>query len=251
MRMLVAGIATAVALAGCGGDGAGGEGFTSGGAEVPAVTAKGIYSGTTGDGREMVGLVLGDGTYYFLYSDVAATGIAGVVQGTGSVSGSAFTSSNARDFSIEGGVVLDATVEASFVATQSIEGSIRYASATNTFRGTYDPESERTPEIAAIAGSYGGTTAFTLGTELSSVTIGSAGALSALGESGCTASGTVRPRSDLNAYDITVTFGGSPCHFANQTFTGIAAYDADAGALIAAAPNAQRTEGFLFVGSRL
>jgi hypothetical protein len=60
----------------------------------------------------------------------------------------------------------------------------------------------------------------------------------------------VAPRARGNAFNVSLTFGGAPCLFANQTLTGIAYFDATTRVVYAAAPNANRTDGVLFVGTK-
>lgn len=239
-------LATAVALAACGGGGGGGSPAPA----PPTTTAEGLYAGTTGNGRAFTGLVLDDGTYYVLYSPVGnSAAVAGVVQGTGTSTATAFTSSNTRDFNLEGLGVLPATLSATYSAKQSLAGTVSYsAGASVTLSGTYDAAYELTPSLAALAGTFTGQVASSAGVENATVTVASNGTLSGTGASGCTVSGTAAPRARGNVFNISLTFGGAPCLFANQTLSGIAYFNATAKRLYAATPNAARTDGVLFVG---
>lgn len=239
--------ATALALAACGGDD-GGTTTTTQSAE----TAEGLWVGTTDSNRAISGLVLDDGTYYVLYSAIGNPSlIAGVVQGHGTSNNGNFTSTDARDFNLEGLGVLDATVSASYMVRQSFNGNVMYTSGgTTAFTSAYDSQYDLTPSLATLAGTYTGTVALSQGYEAATVTVGSNGAVSGVGTSGCTLTGNASPRASGNVYNLTITFGGAPCYFAGQTFTGIAYYDSDVNdkRLYAAAPNAARTDGVLFVG---
>lgn len=234
------------ALSGCGGGGGG----DSPASPVAATTAEGLYTGTTTTGRTVTGLVLDDGTYYVLYTQVGnSTVIAGVVQGTGTSNAGTFSSTNARDFNLEGLGVLSATVSANYVAKQSLSGAVSYsAGGTTTFSSTYDPSYEAVPSLAALAGSFSGQVASSAGTENATVEVSTAGAISGSGASGCAVSGSVSPRARGNAFNVSLTFGGAPCLFANQTLSGIAYFNSAAKRLYAAAPNASRSDGVLFVG---
>ena len=53
-----------------------------------------------------------------------------------------------------------------------------------------------------------------------------------------------------NAYNVAIRFGAAPCFFANQSMSGIAYFDAPTKRLYAAAPNAGRTDGILFLGTK-
>jgi hypothetical protein len=216
-----------------------------------AASAQGLYIGTTNTGRKTTGLVFSDGSYYVLYSALnLPNSIAGVVQGIGTATSGSFSSTNLRDFNLEGLGVLQGTLSASYTAKASVRGTISYATAgTTTFTGTYDASYEITPSLAAIAGTYSGQVALSVGIQSATVTVSSTGALSGNGN-GCLISGTVSPRTDGNAYNAVVAFGASPCYFANQTFTGIGYFDAATKTLYAAAPNASRTDGVMFVGNK-
>lgn len=231
------------ALSGCGGGG----GSDSSAASSPA---QGLYTGTTTTGRTVTGLVLDDGTYYVLYSQIGnSIVIAGVVQGTGTSNAGTFSSSNARDFNLEGLGVLSASVSANYVERQSLNGTVAYsAGGTTAFTTNYDASYESAPSLAALSGSFTGQVASSAGTENATVAVSSAGAVSGSGVSGCGVSGSVSPRAHGNAFNVSLTFGGAPCLFANQTLSGVAYFNAATNRLYAAAPNASRSDGVLFVG---
>jgi hypothetical protein len=255
-QMKVLALGAFVVLAGCGG---GGDSPTQATAAAEATgqeassataTAEGLWSGTTATNRTITGIVLSDGTYYFLYSFVGNPSlVAGVVQGTGMVSGTTFSSSNARDFNLEGLGVLPGTVSATVATRQSLSGTVSYGTGSTSFSTTYHSDYEATPSLAAIAGTFTGQVALSAGIQSASVSVSPSGVLSG-GSGGCAIGGTMTPRSDGNAFNVVVTFGASPCYFAHQTFSGIAYYNSGARRLYAAAPNASRTDGVLFVGTK-
>lgn len=233
-----------VAMAACGG---GGDDSQSAGPSP----AQGLWLGSTANGRTVTGLVLSDGTYYVLYSRVGNAGVlGGVVQGTSSASGGTWSSSDARDFNIEGVQVLSATLTGSYSTKQTLSGTVGYSSGTSTaFSANYSNAYESAPSLSAVSGSYSGNIALSQGVQGASVAVSTSGAITA-SANGCSATGTAAPRSDGNAFNIAITFGSSPCFFAGQTFTGIAYYDAATKRLYAAAPNAARTDGVLFIGTK-
>ena len=244
-------VSTAV-LTACGGGGDSTDGTVT--TPTPTTTtasATGIWTGTTDTNRSVTGVVLGDGTYYVLYSPVGTPSvIAGLVQGNGTMSGSTFTSSNAKDFNLEDASVMSATLSAIVATKQTFNGTVSDSNGAVTFTSTYDPTSDTAASLDTVHGSYTGQVATSAGLETATVTVNPSGALSGTGVSGCTVSGTVSPRTDVNAYNITVSFGPSPCLFAGETFAGVAAFDGDDKRLYAAAPNASRTDGILFVGTK-
>jgi hypothetical protein len=194
--------------------------------------------------------VLDDGNYYVLYSAIGNTNaIAGVVQGTGTSTAGTFSSTDARDFNLEGAGVLPATITATYVAKQSLNGAVSYTpSGSSSFSSTYSANYDLAPSLATLAGTFTGQVASSAGAEDAVVTISSAGVISGVGASGCVVSGSALPRARGNVFNVALTFGGAPCLFANQTLAGIAYFDAAAKRLYSAAPNVARTDGVLFVG---
>lgn len=221
-------------------------------APSPSPTAQGLWIGTTNTGRTGTALVFSDGSYYVIYSPVGnSTTIAGVVQGSGTSSSGTFFSSNARDFNLEGLGVLAATVSASYSSKQSFNGSITYSTGGSvTFTTAYDAAYENAASLAVLAGTYTGQVVSSAGIENATLTVSTNGAISGASSLGCSATGTASPRTDGNAYNLSITFGAAPCIFANQTFAGIGYFNSATKRLYAAAPNAARTDGVLFVGTK-
>lgn len=243
-RLLIA-AATSALLAACGGGGGGGG--DEGGSTA---SAQGLYVGDTADGRGLVGLILGDGSYYFIYTRPGSAVAGGVVQGRGSAADGRFSSGDARDFSIQDLAVYAASVSATYRPREQLDGQVDYGGGeVQSFSAGYSTDWERTPTLAALAASYAGSVASSEGTEGARVTVAGDGTVAARGDSGCAASGRLAPRSDGNAYDLTLSFGGAPCAFPGQTFRGIAYLDAAERRLYAAAPNAERSDGVLFIGT--
>jgi hypothetical protein len=219
------------------------------------ISATGLWKGQTNSNRTMTALVFANGSYYVFYSrNNDPSVIAGVIQGQGSITGNNFNSGNAKDFNLEGAGILDATVSSTVASQSSLNGSVSYANTsygTTTFNSSYSKDFESSPSLSAVAGSYLGSVSSFAGTEVANVTISNSGAITGSGQtSGCSMTGTLTPRNDANAYNVTLTFGASPCLLANQTITGISYFDASAKRLYAAAPNATRTDGVLFVGTK-
>lgn len=232
-------------LAACGG---GSDGAND---DVTTANPTGIWTGSTSTGRSATGVVLGDGTYYVLYSQVGVPeAIAGVLQGRGSTSGSTFSSVDGKDFNFEEDGVFDATVAATVSTQQAFNGTISYSLSGQTRQLTtnHNPISASPASLSAVQGTYSGNVMTSAGSESAELVVSSIGSFSGTGSSGCAVGGSVTHRTDVNAYDISVSFGPSPCLFANQTFSGVAILDGNL--LRAAAPNNARTDGILFVGNR-
>lgn len=244
LRLLSLGV-TLLFLSACGGGGGGFE-------PAEPTAARGLYSGPISNGRALDFVVLGDGTYWGVYSTVADDNlVAGLIQGQGSTSGTAFTSSNGRDFNLEGLGIQNLTLNAEFDEMTSFEGTARYSPSNEvTFTATYDDDFELTPSLASVAGTFSGMAASSGGTESATLSISAVGAVTGSGSSGCTFSGTIAPRADGNVYDVSISFNGGTCVNGTATTAGIGVYDATAKQLIAAVLNGSRTDGAIFVGTK-
>ena len=243
LAMLTIAMVSNIALEGCGGAGGNPGSVTT--------ASQGLWIGTTNANRATTGLVFSDGTFYFFYSAPGdASIIAGVVQGSGSSAGNTFSSTDAKDFNLEGDGVLDAIMSVNFTPKQSFNGTATYTTVNaTTFTSNYDAGYETKPLLATLAGKFTGQVALSGHVESAAVTVLANGVVSG-NSSGCSLSGSAAPRTDGNAYNISITFGANPCIFANQTLTGVAYFNSVKKQLYAAAPNAARTDGFLFVGSK-
>lgn len=246
-HILIVCLACVVGVSGCGGGGG------DGGSSAPATSAEGLWLGTTSNGRTIAGLVLDDGTYWVLYSLVGNSAvIAGAVQGNGTSQSGSFTSSNGKDFNLEGYGVSDVTVSASYVAKQSLNGTILYTATGDqvAFVSSYDSDYDLTPSLAAVAGTYSGSAATSGGTESATVTISAAGAVSGSSAGGCNFSGSASPRAHGNVYNVSITFAGGACANGTNTVSGVAYFDAPTRQINSAALNSTRTNGFIFVGTK-
>jgi len=239
-------IALELTISACGGGGSG---------SAPPVdtsgTAEGLWNGTTDTGRSIAGLVLDDGSYWFIYTAVGNNAvIAGAVQGNGTSSFGKFTSSNGIDFNLEGLGINNFSFAGTYTAKSQIAGTLTYTGTTSTLSGMYSTDYDLIPSLATVAGTYSGEAATAGGVEAATVTIASGGAITGASASGCSFTGaaTVRPKG--NVYNITVTFGGGVCSNGTGTVTGVAYYVASSKELVSAALDSGRTNGFLYVGSK-
>lgn len=219
---------------------------------TPDIISEGLWVGSTFTNRNIVGLVLDDGSYYFLYSAVGNSSlISGVIQGASSMNGDSFTSSNAKDFNLEGLGVLSSTISGTVATKQSFDGTVTYSdNSTSSFTTSYDSNYELSPSLLDLAGTFSGSAASSAGVENADIVIAEDGSITGMGASGCQLTGQLNTRDNGNVYNSSITFGGSPCLFANETLTGIAYYDIQDSVLYVVAPNTERTDGVIFTGSR-
>lgn len=246
-RILIITMFCLVLVFGCGGGGGNGDSSSS----ESTSAAEGLYNGTTDNGRAISYIVLNDGTYWALYSLQGDSSIiAGAVQGNSSSKNGSFSSSNGRDFNLEGLGINGVTVNASYQDKQSLNGSLRYTSTEEqvSFASTYDPDYEQTPDLNAIAGTYSGSAATSGDSDSATFTVSPSGAISGLSALGCSFSGTATPRASGNVYNISIQFHGGNCANGSSTVTGIAYFDASINQLYSMALNGSRTDGFIYVG---
>jgi hypothetical protein len=242
-------------MAGCGGER--GVETGGGGSTTPppvasgAGDAEGLWVGTTSTSRTMVGLVTSDGSYFVMYSGSGNAGtIAGVIQGSGVTSNGTFSSTNGRDFNLEGLGLIEATISATATANSTFDGSITYSTGTVTFKSTYDTSYDTTPTLARIVGTYQGELALASSVNDASLTIDANGNITG-STNGCAFTGRVTVRSDGNAYNLSLQNGTSTaCTFPGQLFSGLAYLAPTSNVLYVVAPNASRTEGVLFVATK-
>jgi hypothetical protein len=221
-------------------------------ASASATSAEGLWNGTTSTGRSVAGVVLNDGTFWFLYSLPGIPNvIAGLVQGDGTSQAGTFISSNTKDFNFDGSGILDATFAGTYVMKQSLSGIVTYVLGGQTsLNTTYDTDYDLIPDVNLVAGTYTGSTVITGGTEIVTVTLSSPGSIIGSSTSGCTFTGSFAPRSSGNVYDVVVTFAGGACSNGTSTVTGVAFFDAATKRLYSAALNNTRTNGFIYLGTK-
>lgn len=212
---------------------------------------EGLYHGTTNENRETSGIIIEDGTFYIVYSVANNPDlIAGVLQGNCTTGSGNLTSNNAKDFNIETAGIYSATIAATY-AGDSLNGTVSYNNGTSSiFSTTYDSDYENTPSIADLAGTFAGEVAFPLGSEDVELTILPNGLIVGIGESGCVISGAISPRASGNVYNVSISFGNDPCYLNNETITGIGYYDTNTTRLWSVALNGDRTDCFIFVGTK-
>lgn len=256
MRQCVAmGSLAAGLLAACGGGGS--AGAQDGGGDTPpaptALSAKGLWTGT-GGARQVTGLVLGDGRYYFFYGtpDTAAPSLAGVVQGTGAVDEQGrFRSGDGLDFDAMGLGLAPVVVMSNSLGTrQFLQGFVLYPLAISFgFDLQYDPDFEARPSLSAAAGTYAGTALTLKGRDDATLVASATGALAATDARGCQITGQLAPRSDGNVFDASLLYGPRPCRLPGMAFSGVAYWRASSRTLWVTGVNSGRTQALSFVGS--
>lgn len=220
--------------------------------------ARGYWLGQTIDQRQLTGIVLGDGTHYVIYSAPQQPEMtAGVVLGKGTARDGTFTS-DAYDFNLSAAcgctadpIVSPVRVTGAYEAGKTLNGTMAFALGTVSFSTVYSAYYEQTPQLSDVAGSYQGV--FIPGATQTqnfpvAVSVSASGALSATIEA-CTVSGTLTPRTEGNAFDVSLSFGAG-CLFANQTLSGGAIFNPQNQQLSLIAPTADHQNAAVFQGQK-
>lgn len=247
----VLGLLLLVSLSACSG---GGETPASSPTALPANSAEGLWIGTISNAnpntnRAISSLVLDADVYWILYSAVGDPSIlAGFIQGNSSSQNGIFTSSDAKDFNLQTGL-LNATVNGSYSVKQRLSGQITYQTGgQSTFTTTYDSDYDLTPDMNAVAGTYTGSITTN---ETATVVLTPTGGISGNTNTGCFFTGTISPRAHGNVFNVTIAFGGqNGCSLGADTVNGVGFYDAATKQLTSAGLNSARTDGFIFIGTK-
>lgn len=248
IRHLVACALGASLLAACGGGG--------GGNDDPAPTLQGVWDTTLSPGGDTGGaLVLEDGTLWAFSGP--STSINALYQGVVSVNANSLSSANLRLFATNTGQVAAVSNVSGSLAgnTFSLTGSTGAGAATvNGSRSPADASYnyDTAAQLGDIQGSWSG--AFSTG-DTGVVTVQANGSFSSTTSAGCSFTGTATPRaSGKNVFNVTLTFGASPCLLPNVSGSGVALAARAAGgnpaALIVMATTNDRSAAAIYLALR-
>ena len=226
---------------------------------TPAGSAEGVYggalTGSTSSAFQM--LVLENDEIWTLYGTQTATAfsVTGFLQGQGQSNNGTYSASNLRDFGFNPAL--------SGTATATYNSSSKTISGTATFPGAAAVDFGGGPvsgslynyntaaAVSTVAGSWALTS---LSGEGITLNVASGGTYTASSSLGCSFTGTLVPRaSGKNVFNVSFSFGPSPCALPNQAASGVAvAYPLANGRtqLIVAGANAARTIGTAAFGTR-
>ena len=204
-----------------------GAGETGAGGNVVAGDVQGVYSGiASSSGYTFWTIILPNEKLYGIYGTVNGDQILldGMITGQGTTNSSGYTAS-VTDF-FHTGSVKSGTFGASDFTGAGLDGTLAENGTVTTFTGTsvlgsvwdYGTTFQTSASLSSISGTWTGTL---LDGMTTTVTISSSGSLTG-SSSGCSFTGTIAPdSSNTNFYDVSLTFGGTPCAFPNQTANGI------------------------------
>lgn len=214
----------------------------------------GTLTGSTSNAFQL--LVLENDEYWTIYGTQTSTLflVRGFVQGAGTSNNGSFTSSNAKDFGFV--PAASGNVNATYNATApSISGTVSSTAGTVTFTGGAIAGSTYSYNTAASISTVSGAWALTDSTGANvALNVAASGAFTANTSVGCSFSGAVTPRaSGKNVFNVSLTFGASPCALPGQAATGIAvAYPLTSGRtqLLVGVVDGTRAFGVVAVGTR-
>jgi hypothetical protein len=227
-----------------------------GGGTPAASTAEGVYAGTISNGKTHNTLVLENDQVYVMYGTTVngAIMVEGFLQGNGKSNNGTFTASDMRDYSPTAGTSSNFSLSATYVKNTRFDGTTTVGTKTISFAGGPLQNSlynyNTTANVANIVGAWSITD---LAGEPVTLNIASSGSFTG-SISGCTFSGTLKPRaSGKNVFDVVATFGLAPCLLPGQTVSAIALEYPIAGGrrqLIIAGTDALRNIGTAYLGAR-
>jgi hypothetical protein len=213
----------------------------------------GVYKGSlNGSTAEATLLMLFDGTAYLFYGGTGNTGLAGVAMAANGTqtSDGRFTSTSAFDYRMGTPAAAPVTFNADFAHAPAVNGSVlnRDGSASLVYAARAMPILDVGPTRANAGGLYSGRGMSLGGATQTRITVAGDGYLAGTTSSGCIFKGTVAPHEGANAYDVSVTFGPTPCPAPDATVTGNAVLDG--ARLLVALPSPDRANVFLFDGRK-
>lgn len=217
----------------------------------PSMISAGVYEGAFSTGGMATLLMLYDGTAILFHSAAKGTGVPvqGVVVVTSGSQSAAgiYDSGRALDFTLDRVGVLPVTLRVDFSQAPAISGTVQHdADITIMFNAQANQMLGQTPALSTVAGLYSGRASSLGGSASGQITVTANGYLTGTTQAGCVFKGTVAPHAGLNAYDVIVTFGPSPCLSPMDTVSGNAVLNE--GRLLAALPKIDGSDVFVFDG---
>jgi hypothetical protein len=220
--------------------------------------AQGVYVGNTSTGLAFDGIILPNDQFYAIYGNQVGNVfyVCGLATGQGaSASGKYTATENDFDYCAGGLSIFSGSVSGTYTPGVSLSGTLSENGTSESFSGTAPSSSlfnyNTAASLSQISGPWNGT--LTDG-ETSSFVVNSSGSASGVSSSGCAYSAQITPdSSNKNFFDVSLTFGGSPCSLPNQSATGIAVNyllsDGVTNQLIAAVHSGS-SFGIVFAGQR-
>lgn len=228
-----------VVLTGCGG-----------GSSSSQPSLEGAFTGSFSNGVQLTNLILADGSFWSVYGPNA--------DDLQSFSNGHLTSDEGKftvsfiNYAKPGNKAVPGDGSGTYTKT-AMAGSVKSGNKTLTFTATGIPTKNYnydTPAtIASVVGKWSGKL---LSNEDGTITILDSGIFSGSASGGCTFTGKFSP-TDNNLFDVSVTFGGTPCAFPGEPAKGVGLTilrDDGKHQLTVAVVNASKNAGSLFYAKR-
>lgn len=216
-------------------------------AQSTSVAMAGYWTGTSSLGEQVVGIVLDDGTFEFVYSSDAAMG---VVEGTATVTGQTFTATSAHDLVIRPNPGEYAgSLSGSLASATSMSGTLGGSRGNRTFAATYAGPLATSVSLAQIAGAFDGFAATKASFRELIVNVAASGSFAG-NASGCTVNGALTPRAVDSIMDVALSYGPAGCPLGNAQARGIAIYVPALQGLLIVSRSASRDDAFVFAGMK-
>lgn len=225
-----------------------------------AFGAEGTWLGslaTPANDRLIQAAVLGDGTFWMVYSGAGGSGVGGIVQGSGSAAKGVFTVTDATLLSVEDNLKTTASIAANYVARSSLGGSLSQGvpvtpslPATVGFASLYQLSYDQNLTLDDLIGSYSGTITTKLGSETATVDIDNDGVIAGSNESGCSLNGQALAQPRGNVFTLDLRFGSEDACSANKDVEVIGIVSLEVDKVTALAMDADKNNSFIFTGTR-
>ena len=212
---------------------------------------EGVYEGITTDGLYTISLVLENNQFWSMYVDENSNSF-GLLQGQLSTSDGTCSSVNLRDFGVY--PVASGTASCGYNPGVSISGNTTFPGSASTFLNSIVSTDYfdylKPASVSDIEGDWD-----IVGSDglAASLTIASSGSFNGYASNGCNFNGQLTPRaSGKNVFDMSATFGPSPCALPNTSISGVAVDLLSEGqtALMIGGVNSSRTAGGVYLGIR-
>jgi hypothetical protein len=180
---------------------------------------QGVYTGSTSTGLTFETIILPNNMFYGIYGGANSDYFFGLVTGQGNFNDSTFNATITDYYEQNGG-----SITGSFAPGSSITGTlVEPGVITETFSGTAIPISRYNYNTTAVLSNITGNwTGIMQDGTIALITIDPDGTFTG-SNNGCSFLGTIIPESsNKNFYNVSLTFGGSPCPLGYPTANGIA-----------------------------
>jgi hypothetical protein len=208
----------------------------------------GIYTGTTGIGQTVEGLIDDDNRFWFIYLDNDE--VSGFISSDGKVKANNNKfSEKGKDYSYRYKNVYEVTIAGEYQKQQNLKGTItERSSEIETYNLNYDQTlSDKKQTLDMINNRTFLGSSYMSGDNQAGATrlkFGSNGTFTGNGE-GCEMQGTFKPSDSGRYFVSTVTFGYTTCTAPGETHTGVALLDED-NELIFLGTDNNRNKGVFF-----